>query len=199
MTTTEHTSTTLRRTLDTLGTPYQVDDRLVRGLDYYTRTLFEIKGATDLLGAGDTLAGGGRYDRLVASWGGPDVPAFGFAAGLERLRIAQRSAAPTPRTSVFLVPMGERARLEALLLTRELRHVGVAALTDAREGRSVKSLMKRADANGASLAVLIGEQELERGVVAVKVLQAEAPTQFELTRAEAAAGIAAHLATGGTP
>ena len=82
----------LRASLDALGTPYSVDPRLVRGLDYYTRTLFEIRGAHDKLGAGSTLLGGGRYDSMVADLGGPQVPAIGFAAGLERLLIASEIA-----------------------------------------------------------------------------------------------------------
>lgn len=182
----------LRRLLDKLGTPYTVDERLVRGLDYYTRTLFEIKGASEILGAGDTLVGGGRYDDLVASWGGPDVPAFGFGAGLERLLIAQGAEPPKAPRFVFVAPLGERAQEDALLLVRELRHLGVTADVDLRGG-SAKNLFKRADRDGATLVLLIGERELEQGVVAIKELQAESPTQTEVSRAEAALHVAARL------
>lgn len=185
----------LRRLLDKLGTPYTVDERLVRGLDYYTRTLFEIKGATEILGAGDTLVGGGRYDNLVASWGGPDVPAFGFGAGVERLLLAQApaSGAPKPAPFAFVAPLGERAQEEALLLVRELRHLGVTAETDLRGG-SAKNLFKRADNLGASLVLLIGDRELEQGIVAIKQLDADVPTQTEVSRPEAALHVAARLA-----
>ncbi len=183
----------LRRFLDRLGTPYTVDPRLVRGLDYYTRTLFEIKGATEILGAGDTLVGGGRYDRLVSSWGGPEVPAFGFGAGVERLLLAQ-AAPPAPIAPfAFVAPLGERAMDEALLLVRELRHLGITAEADLRGG-SAKNLFKRADNLGASLVLLLGERELEQGVVAVKDLRAETTSQNEVPRAEVALHVAARLA-----
>ena len=183
----------LRRLLDKLGTPYTVDERLVRGLDYYTRTLFEIKGATEILGAGDTLVGGGRYDNLVSSWGGPDAPAFGFGAGVERLLLAQ--AAPPAATTpfAFVAPLGDRAKDEALLLVRELRHLGVTAEADLRGG-SAKNLFKRADNLGASLVLLLGDRELDQGIVAVKDLNAETPTQHEIPRAEVALHVAARLA-----
>ena len=183
----------LRRLLDKLGTPYSVDDRLVRGLDYYTRTLFEIKGATEILGAGDTLVGGGRYDNLVASWGGPDAPAFGFGAGVERLLIALAAPPPVPAPFAFVAPLGARAQEEALLLVRELRHLGVTAEADLRGG-SAKNLFKRADNLGASLVLLLGDRELDEGVVAVKELRAEVPTQQEVPRGEVALHVAARLA-----
>ena len=183
----------LRRMLDRLGTPYTVDPRLVRGLDYYTRTLFEIKGATEILGAGDTLVGGGRYDRLVSSWGGPDVPAFGFGAGVERLLLAQAAPPAAVTPFAFVAPLGDRAMDEALLLVRELRHLGVTAEADLRGG-SAKNLFKRADALGASLVLLLGDRELDQGVVAIKDLNAEAPTQNEVPRAEVALHVAARLA-----
>ena len=183
----------LRRLLDKLGTPYTVDPRLVRGLDYYTRTLFEIKGATEILGAGDTLVGGGRYDHLVSSWGGPDVPAFGFGAGVERLLLAQAAEPAKPAPFAFVAPLGERAMDEALMLVRELRHLGVPAEADLRGG-SAKSLFKRADNLGASLVLLLGDRELDQGVVAVKDLNAEAPSQTEVPRAEVALHVAARLA-----
>jgi histidyl-tRNA synthetase len=97
----------LRRHLDALGTPYRVDTSLVRGLDYYTRTLFEIKGAYDKLGAGSTLVGGGRYDRMIEELGGPPVPAIGFAAGVERLLVAGDLPPPTGVVDVLVLPIGE--------------------------------------------------------------------------------------------
>ena len=185
----------LRRLLDRLGTRYTVDPRLVRGLDYYTRTLFEIKGATEILGAGDTLVGGGRYDRLVSSWGGPDAPAFGFGAGVERLLLAQAAPPPPSSPFVFVAPLGERAMDDALLLVRELRHLGVTAEADMRGG-SAKSLFKRADNLGASLVLLFGDREVDNGVIAVKDLNAETPSQHEVPRSEVALHVAARLALG---
>ncbi len=111
----------LRRHLDALGTPYTVDPKLVRGLDYYTRTLFEIKGAHEKLGAGSTLVGGGRYDDMLADLGGPQVPAIGFAAGLERLLIASELEVPATVVDAFVAPLGEAAIGAALVLARDLR------------------------------------------------------------------------------
>jgi histidyl-tRNA synthetase len=161
----------LRAHLDALGTPYTVDPRLVRGLDYYTRTLFEIKGAEDKLGSGSTLAGGGRYDRLVADLGGPEVPAFGFAVGLERLLIASHFEAPAGVVDAVVVPLGPAAQSPALALGRDLRRAGVRCDIDTR-GTSLKSQLRRAAALGARFALILGETELTEGVVQVKDLDA---------------------------
>ncbi len=190
----------LCRYLDRLGTPYLVDPRLVRGLDYYTRTLFEIRGSGGDLGAQNALGGGGRYDRMVRELGGPDVPSIGFALGLERLLLAMPpDAAPEP-PCVAIAPMGDVATGEALLLARELRRLGVAADVDARGG-SLKSMLRRANAIAARVAVVIGEGELTRGTVQIKDLAQHA--QLDAPRAEAADTIARLLAaaepTGSAP
>jgi histidyl-tRNA synthetase len=161
----------LRAGLDALGTPYEVDPRLVRGLDYYTRTLFEIKGAREILGAGDTLLGGGRYDGMIEELGGPPTPAVGFAAGVERLLLASQLAAEGPVVSALVAPLGSRAAGPALALAKELRAAGVATETDTR-GQSLKSMLRRANGLGARVVLILGDAELARGVVQLKDLAA---------------------------
>jgi histidyl-tRNA synthetase len=159
----------LRRALDLLGTPYVVEPSMVRGLDYYTRTAFEIRSRAAGLGAQNTLAGGGRYDAMIESLGGPKVPAIGFAMGLERILLAMPEAAVPRPAFCYLAPIGARAIELALVLARDLRARGARAELDAR-GNSLKSMLRRADAMGARLCVVIGEAELERQVVQLKDL-----------------------------
>jgi histidyl-tRNA synthetase len=180
----------LCRALDALGTPYAVSPRLVRGLDYYTRTLFEIKGATEILGAGDTLVGGGRYDRMIEELGGPSVPAIGFAAGLDRLLLAS-AADPAPRgAEVFLAPLGEDSSAHALVLAKEIRGAGFACEVDAR-GASLKAILRRANALGARLAIILGENEIGEGTVQIKDLAAQ--SQDKVPREGAVAHVAEKL------
>ncbi len=171
----------LRSHLDALGTPYSVDTRLVRGLDYYSRTLFEIKGAHEKLGAGSTLVGGGRYDSLVADLGGPKVPAIGFAAGLERLLIASELQATARATDAVVLPIGAAAMSSALLLARDLRREGIRCEADTRGG-SLKSQLRRANALGARVVLILGESELAEGMVQVKDLDAH--TEERMVRAQ---------------
>ncbi|MCC6216334.1 MAG: histidine--tRNA ligase [Polyangiaceae bacterium] len=160
----------LLASLDSLGVPYVVDPALVRGLDYYTRTLFEVRSSAGGLGAQNTLVGGGRYDAMIGELGGPPVPAIGFALGLERLLLATEGApAPTGRPRCFVAPLGARARREALGLARELRASGAVVEVDTRGG-SLKSLLRRADSLGSRLCLVLGDGELDRGVVQVKDL-----------------------------
>jgi histidyl-tRNA synthetase len=181
--------------LDALGIAYVVDERLVRGLDYYSRTLFEIKGAKDKLGAGDTLMGGGRYDGMLTELGGSDVPAIGFAAGLERLLIAMGDVAPEASPRVFLAGLGSPAMSPLLVLGRDLRARGVEAISDTR-GNSLKSQLRRANALGARFACILGESELQNGVVVVKDLAQQ--TQESLPRAEVVEWIANRVERGAT-
>lgn len=159
----------LRRYLDGLGLPYVVDGRLVRGLDYYTRTLFELKTTGGELGAQDALLGGGRYDGMVASLGGPEVPAIGFAMGLERILslMAEEAAAPGPHC--YLAPMGDAARKRLLELGMELRARGMRCEVDGR-GLSLRAMLRRANALSSRLCLLLGEDELQAGMVTVKDL-----------------------------
>jgi histidyl-tRNA synthetase len=182
----------LRGELDALGTPYSVDSRLVRGLDYYTRTLFEIKGAREKLGAGSTLLGGGRYDVLVAELGGPQVPAIGFAAGLERLLIASGiEATPSRIVDVLVAPVGPEAMTPGLVLARDLRARGIRCEMDTR-GSSLKSQLRRANVLGARMVLILGATELADGVVQLKDLDAH--TQERLPRAEGLRTVADRLA-----
>ena len=172
----------LRRYLDALGTPYTVDERLVRGLDYYTRTLFEIKGAHEKLGAGSTLVGGGRYDFMVAELGGPQVPAIGYAAGLERLLIASELEVPSGVVDAVVAPLGGEAVGKALEMARALRSNGIRVEVDTR-GSSLKSQLRRANALGARMVLILGESELREGTVQVKDLDAHTQDTMPLDNA----------------
>ncbi len=185
----------LRRTLDALGTAYRVEPRLVRGLDYYTRTLFEIQGHGGGLGAQSTICGGGRYDNLVQQLGGPQTPAIGFAFGIERILLAGGTEAPAPRCDVLVVAASSAELGEAVLVARDLRARGLIVEADLR-GQSMKNQLRRADKLGARLAVLIGGAELERGVAQLKDLASR--TQHEVPRAELTERIVALLASPAT-
>ncbi len=171
-----------------------MDPKLVRGLDYYTRTIFEIKGATAKLGAGDTLLGGGRYDGMVEDLGGPKVPAIGFAAGIDRLLIAAEPAGAEAVVDAFVAPLGEIAMGPALTLARELRARGVATEADTR-GSSLKALLRRANGLGARVVLILGEGELQKNVVTIKDLAGHA--QEEVPRENAPAIVADRLAASG--
>ncbi|GAB4390348.1 MAG: histidine--tRNA ligase [Thermodesulfovibrionales bacterium] len=159
----------LRRMLDALGVPHVVNPAMVRGLDYYTRTTFEV--TTDRLGAQNAVAAGGRYDRLVEEFGGPPTPAIGFALGMERLVALMKEAAPeAPSPAVFIAFKGAEAGLEALKLADALRGKGVWAELG-QEGASLKSQFRRADRLGATLVFVIGEDELREGAAGWKDLR----------------------------
>jgi len=156
----------VERHLDMYGIPYRVSHRLVRGLDYYTRTTFEIMGGN--LGAQNAILGGGRYDGLVKRLGGPDRVGIGFAAGIERLVLAMPADQERrDRLPLFVAAMGEAARESALALLRDLRRAGLEAHME-YEGRSIKSQMKRADRLHAAYALILGDEELAVDAVAVK-------------------------------
>lgn len=160
--------------LDALEIPYRVDPRLVRGLDYYTKTVFEV--VTDLLGAQDTLAAGGRYDGLAQELGGPPTPAVGFAAGMERVILALEKSGEAqdekPRTDAFFVTIGEEARRQGIKLAHQLRRSDVAVEIDYREShdkpRGMRGQLKAAARTRAPITLILGEDELARGVVAMK-------------------------------
>ncbi len=156
------------RVLDCKKEPCQTP-RLVRGLDYYVRTTFEIQAGG--LGSQNAVLGGGRYDDLVRELGGGDVPGIGWAAGIERLLIAAgREGDPAPaELEVFVVTLGERARECALPLVQALRGQGLAVNWDPA-GRGLGGQMKRAGRSGARFAVLVGDDELDRGKATLKDL-----------------------------
>jgi histidyl-tRNA synthetase len=180
----------LTRHLAALGVRYEAAPRLVRGLDYYTRTLFEIKGATDKLGAGDTLVGGGRYDGMIADLGGPSVPAIGFAAGLERLILASDVEVAAPAVPVFVATLGDAAVAYGLPLAHELRRAGIACEVDARAG-SLKSKLRRANTQGARVTLIVGDSEVEGGTVQLKDMGAQ--TQDKVARADVVAAVVSRL------
>ena len=152
--------------LDAIGIPWTQSHRLVRGLDYYVRTTFEVLGQT--LGAQNALLGGGRYDGLVKKLGGADKAAIGFAAGLERLVLALPESAPigTPARA-FIVAIGEDGRAAAWTLLRALRQAGVPAQMEL-EARGVRSQFKRADRLAARVTLIVGGDELARGEVTLR-------------------------------
>jgi histidyl-tRNA synthetase len=176
----------LQATLDRLGTPYRVEPRLVRGLDYYTRTLFEVQGRGGELGAQNALLGGGRYDGMIAELGGQDTPAIGFAMGLERLLLAMPDEPVPQALDAMVLAARPELRLEATLLSKELRRAGLKVDNDLR-GTSLKSQLRRADKLGARMALIVGDDELARGVVQWKRLVGEG--QGEVSRAEIATNL----------
>jgi len=160
--------------LEALGIPYELDHRLVRGFDYYTRTVFEFQ--VDGLGAQNTVCGGGRYDGLVEEMGGPPTPAFGFGMGVERLLLLLESrgadAGVPSRPDAFVVRVGQEAQIPGLALAGNLRKAGLAAEMD-YGGRSMKAQMKRADRSGARVALILGEDELRSSQVTARDLLAQ--------------------------
>jgi histidyl-tRNA synthetase len=163
-----------------LGLEPIVEPRLVRGLDYYMRTTFEIKVEGGDLGAQNTVLGGGRYDNLIGELGGRPTPGIGWAAGIERLLIAGGLADRTAPAGIdaFVVTLGDAARARALSLVQALRGAGLAVAWDTA-GHGLGGQMKRAGRSGARYAVLVGDDELARGAVTLKNLlsgeQSEGP------------------------
>ena len=149
--------------LDTLGISYVLNERLVRGLDYYGHTAFEL--TTTDLGAQDAVLAGGRYDGLIETMGGPKTPGVGWAAGIERLSMLY-GAAPEARRPLALIPIGEEAVAKAPVLAEELRSAGLRI--DLGYGGNLGRRMKRANRLNAAAAVLIGEDELARGAVTLR-------------------------------
>jgi histidyl-tRNA synthetase len=157
----------LKALLTELGIPFEENPRLVRGLDYYTRTAFEVLSSD--LGAQSALLGGGRYDGLVKQLGGPDVPAFGWAIGLDRLAmVLQQMRGEAPFTPpALLIPLGDRAATEALKLARQLWDAGVALQLETRGG-ALKKAMASANRLGVQTVLILGDGELDAGTITVK-------------------------------
>lgn len=162
----------LRHGLDLLGLVYEVDYRLVRGLDYYTRTAFEFMPRAE--GAQSTIGGGGRYDALSAAMGGPVVPGIGFGTGIERLvlNVKERGipVQPGPHPGAYIARQGERTEDEALLLAKRLRGAGIAVSMAFGE-RSLKAQMRHANSSGSHYAAILGEQEVAEHRVALRSLE----------------------------
>ena len=160
----------LRLLLDEAGVAYTVNPRLVRGLDYYNRTVFE--WVSDALGAQGTVAGGGRYDGLFEALGGKPTPACGFAIGVERmiLLLAAQDAVKPHLPDAYVVHAGERGSALARSVAEMLRDHGASIVVHAGGG-SFKSQMKKADASGARLALIVGDDEAAAGTIAIKQLR----------------------------
>jgi histidyl-tRNA synthetase len=155
----------VREGLEALGIPYEIDDRLVRGLDYYTMTVFEAKSGA--LGAQDTVGAGGRYNGLISDLGGPELGGIGFGSGVERMLLAAASRETTGSLDVFFVTLTPEARIPAMKLAVALREEGISSDLD-YGGRGMRAQFKQADRTGASYAAILGEDELARGVCTVR-------------------------------
>jgi histidyl-tRNA synthetase len=166
----QHFETVLAH-LDALGVPYVINPRMVRGLDYYTKTTFEF--VHDGLGAQSGIGGGGRYDGLMRQLGGQDLSGIGFGIGVDRsllaLRAEGKDVGQAARCEVFGVPLGEQAKLRLAVLAGQLRAAGVR-VDMAYGDRGLKGAMRAADRSGARLALVAGERDIEAGTVGVKDL-----------------------------
>ena len=156
--------------LDAVGVAYKIDKGIVRGLDYYSKTVFEF--VSDNIGAQGTVLGGGRYDGLIADLGGNDAPGIGFAMGLERLLLLAGESLPAEdsRPKVFFIPVGDDAKKAVLKLVYELRSKGISAEFDLNS-RSVKAQMKYADKIGAEYTVVVGDDEINQNQYPLKNMQ----------------------------
>jgi histidyl-tRNA synthetase len=166
----------LRQGLDALAVPYHVNPRIVRGLDYYNRTAFEV--VTDQLGAQGTVLAGGRYDSLVQELGGPVIPAIGFAAGIERLAMLLDDVEP-PKPEIAMVAIGDAILAYALQQAAELRAAGLSVVFCG--GGSAKRQFKMADREGARFVVVIGEDEMQAGQLTLKDMTSGEQSQFEIS------------------
>ena len=191
----------LKKILDANNVQYTVNPRLVRGLDYYNRTVFE--WVTDMLGAQGTVCAGGRYDPLIETFGGKATPGIGFAMGIERLielMKEQGEPAEPAQCDVYLVHQGAEAQMKAFILGERLRDAGLDAMlhcaTPAGAG-SFKSQMKKADGSGAAFAVIIGDDEVANNVVAVKSLREAEGTQQQSVPFDAAVDFIVDQIVGG--
>ncbi len=170
---------TLKTKLTNLGISYEVDTNLVRGLDYYTKTVFEFV-STDL-GAQSAISGGGRYDRLVGQLGGPETPAVGFGLGMERLVLILKAIgveAPIPTMDVYIGSIGEKGLLKSEKLAYELRSSGLMCEINQMD-KSVKAQMKFADKQSAKYVVIIGDNEAESEVCNLKNMAKSEQTELK--------------------
>jgi histidyl-tRNA synthetase len=175
--------------LDGLGIPYIEDPSLVRGLDYYTRTVFEVQVDAGL-GSQNAIGGGGRYDRLMQEYGGPPTPGLGFALGFERTMLAMEAvgaiADVPPLVEVYVAAVEASVGRAAFALLSALRDSGIAAETD-HQGRSLKSQFKQADRRGARLVAIVGPDELAEGQVTLRDMGTKEETRVAVEEAPARA------------
>jgi histidyl-tRNA synthetase len=173
----------VRTALDLYGLSYKIDPNMVRGLDYYTKTTFEVVSQSG--GQQNAILGGGRYDDMMKDFGGPDICGIGFALGVERL-IALLTLKPEPRRFVYIVHLGDKAKAEAIRLARTFRKAGVETIVEFA-GRGFKSQFSRANKLGAAWVVVIGDDELAKGLFQLKDMAAG--TQVESAPADLLARI----------
>jgi histidyl-tRNA synthetase len=172
----------VKQGLEAVGVSYAVDERLVRGLDYYTLTVFEAKSAS--LGAQDTVGGGGRYNGLVEGLGGPEMPGIGFGSGVERILLAANAPEEESKLEVFFVTLTPEARLPAFRLATSLRAEGLACDLDYAD-RSAKGQFKQADRMGARFAVVIGDEELAAGACSLRDMATGEQREISVARGPA--------------
>ena len=169
--------TEMRKYLETLHISYKVNPRMVRGLDYYTKTTFEV--VAEGLGAQNAVAAGGRYDHLIEELGGPQIPGIGFAIGMERLLLLLPDTPPSFRPLVFIAALGEAAQREAFVLSYRFHRAGVTTMID-YEGRSLKAQMRRANKFSARYVLILGENELQKEKAILRDLQERAQHEIPL-------------------
>lgn len=176
---------TLQAQLNLLGIPYQLNHRLVRGLDYYTKTVFEVWAPG--IGAQNAVGGGGRYDGLAKEIGGRDTPAIGFAIGLERVIMTMKAqevrVPPWPRPQILLAYHGSEAKEESLRLVDRLREAGFRAIMSFGD-RSLKAQMREADREGVEYTLILGEKERLRGEITAREMATGQETQVEIGHLE---------------
>lgn len=178
----------VRRHLDGVGTSYTINPRMVRGLDYYTRTTFEL--VTTLLGSQSAVAAGGRYDGLIADLGGPSLPGIGFAMGVERVALLLADREFRKRPDLFMAALGEPAQEKAFSLMCDLQRRGIAVEID-YEGKSLKSQMRRSDKFKSRFTLIVGEDELARRIAVLKNMDAGTQTEIPLDADAVARGMLA--------
>jgi histidyl-tRNA synthetase len=170
---------TLQHYLNVLGRPFTINHRLVRGLDYYTKTVFEVWSKD--IGAQSAVFGGGRYDELMELLGGPSMPGIGFGSGIERLILAMKAQGievpALPRPQVMIASLGSRAKSVGVRLLADLRTAQVPA-TIAFGDRSLRSQMREASRQNARFAVILGDEEIERGQVTIRDMQSHEQTDM---------------------
>ncbi len=171
----------MQRYLTGAGVAYTVNPTIVRGLDYYTKTVFEF--VTDCIGAQGTVCGGGRYDGLIEELGGRHLPSLGFAMGLERILMvmdAQGIEIPQPEPcALYIATMGDAAKVKAFSLLRQVRECGLSAETDV-VGRGLRPQMKYADKLGARYSMVLGDNEIEQNKAKVKNMESGEQTELAL-------------------
>ncbi len=174
--------------LDASGISYKIDTDIVRGLDYYTRTVFEFIATG--IGAQSTILGGGRYDGLMKELGGPDMPGIGFAAGITRLLLAMEASgiekAKASVPALYIAPMGENAKIKAAAIASALRARGLQVDHDL-VGRSLKAQMKYADKTGARYTLILGDSEIESGKGQLRSMSDSSQTEIDLNDIDALA------------